>query len=167
MEYEYKIVDKDEMILLCISQELSLSDGEGIFKFFDNILQDGRYHKLFSSQRKDSGEWNIYTSDEEMRENGQYLFMVGTEYSKDCDISKLQGMKVEIMAIKPAKWLTIRVSTREEMENVHKRTLEDNCINEVGYKLDFDFQKPIMEFQPIACTQDFPYLEYWMPVVEI
>lgn len=166
MEYEYKIIDKGEMTLLCLSQTISVSDNEAIFKFFDGIVEDGSYHKLFSSQKENSGEWNIYTSDEKMRENGQYLLMTGTEYS-NTELSKLHGMKVEVMVIKPAKWLTIKVHSHEEMGKVHKRTLEDNCIKEIGYKLDFDFQKPIMEFQPVACTKTPPYLEYWMPVTKL
>ncbi|TYA13518.1 hypothetical protein FRY98_12790 [Paenibacillus faecis] len=79
--------------------------------------------------------------------------MVATEFNNSLDLSKLDGMTLDFMHILPAKWLIIRVSSHEEMDHVHKRTLVDRCIEDVGYRLDFDNNKPIMEFQPIACTQ--------------
>ncbi|MNN66919.1 hypothetical protein D3C81_1825200 [compost metagenome] len=53
------------------------------------------------------------------------------------------------------------------MDIVHRRTIEEKCIEEIGFRLDFDYNKPIMEYQPIACTKNPPYSEFWMPVLEL
>ncbi|WP_334077175.1 hypothetical protein [Paenibacillus sanfengchensis] len=124
-EFNYSIVERDEMILLGIKQVMPEGNKAELYKFFDGIVQDGRYHKLFSSQKENVGEWNIYTSS------------------------------------------PVRVSSHEEFENVHERTLVDLCIEDVGYRLDFESNKPIMEFQPISCTQNPPYFDFWMPVQEL
>lgn len=167
MEFNYTIVERDEMMLLGIKQVMPEGNKAELYKFFDGIVQDGRYHKLFSSQKENVGEWNIYTSSPEVEGSGSYLFMVATEFNNSLELSKLDGMTLDFMHVLPAKWLIIRVSSHEEMDHVHKRTLVDRCIEDVGYRLDFDNNRPIMEFQPIACTQNPPYLDFWMPVQEL
>lgn len=164
MEFNFSIVERDEMFLLGIKQVISEDDEEQLYKFFDGIVQDGRYSKLFSSQKENMGEWNIYTSNPQIDGSGNYLFMVATELNHHIDLSKLDGMNLDFMHVLSAKWLTIRVSSHDEMKAVHKRTILDKCIEDLGYRLDFHYNKPIMEFQPIACTQNPPYLDFWMPV---
>lgn len=167
MEFDYKIIEKEQMTLIGFTQVLSEGQKEDLYSFFDSLLRDGRYQQLFSAQFESSGEWNIYTSNEQIEGSGKYLFMVATEFNQNLDFSKLHGMKLDIMHIKPAKWLTVKTHSFEEMDNIHKKAIQENCIKEIGYKLDFDYQKPIMEFQSEACTKTPSFIEFWMPVVEI
>lgn len=164
MEFKYTIVEKDEMILLGMKQVITDGDKAELYQFFDAIVQDGSYTKLFSSQKENIGEWNIYTSSLELDRSGKYMFMVATELKDRIDLPKLDGMRLDFMHVLPATWLKISVTSHEELEHVHKRMIIDGCAQDIGYELDFHFNKPIMEFQPIACTQNPPYLEFWMPV---
>lgn len=164
MEFEYTVVERDEMILLGIKEVLPEGNQTALYTFFDRIVQDGRYPQLFSSQKENFGEWNVYTSSPELDGSGNHLFMVATELNDRIDGGKLDGMRLDFMHILPATWLNIRVSSHAELGTVHQRTLADRCMEDLGYKLDFHYNKPIMEFQPVACTQNPPYLEFWMPV---
>lgn len=149
MEFNYTIVERDQMILLGIKKVMT-NNKEDLYKFFDMILQDGRYNKLFSSQTENIGEWNIYTSSAQLEGSDKHVFMVATEFNNKIDLSALDGMNLDIMHILSGKWLNIRVSSIEEMDIVHRRTIEEKCTEEIGFRLDFDYNKPIMEYQPIV-----------------
>lgn len=164
MEFEYTLIERDEMVLLGIKQAVSEGNKAALHTFFDLIVQDGRYHRLFSAQKENIGEWNVYTSSPTLDGSGEHLFMVATEINDRMDWGKLDGMQLDVMHILPAVWLKIRVASHAELERVHHRTIVDRCMEDLGYKLDFHYNKPIMEFQPVACTQNPPYLEFWMPV---
>lgn len=166
MEFDYTIVDKEPMTLIGMKTVITEGKPEELHHFFDNIVQDGTYARLFSSQTASMGEWNVYTSSPELEGSGKHGFMVASQLDQRIDVSKLDGMRLDFMLVLPAKWLKIRVASREEMTDVHRRTLVDHCIHDIGYQLDFHNNKPILEYQPIACTQTPPYLEFWMPVKE-
>jgi predicted transcriptional regulator YdeE len=166
MNTNFKEVHNLEKQLIGLSAVLPVKDenSERLFAFYDTIVADKSYETLFSSQKKDIGEWNLYAMNKETEKTDNYLYVTAAEVSEYLDFKKLHGLKVDIINIHADCWLVFRVASVMEAGALQAKMVEENGLKELGYSLAYGEHSPIMEFQPQSCTQTPEYVELWIPV---